>query len=448
MNIKIIFALFLWHVSAGFSQEPGLNAKFDRLAASYQKVYGFSGTILFVSDNQKTFEKSYGLANRSFNQRNHPTTRFSINSVSKIFTTVAVLQLAEENKIGLQVPISQYLNELEADWADRVTVHHLLSHTSGLPRESGVQPEDELTFTEQLGLVGKQYLLFDPGERYEYSNSGIILLGALIEQVSGMDYGAYIDARIIRPLHLDNTGYYRSRNVVERQAVPYRLSANGLEFTQRSKHFGDNAGGGLYSNPSDLFSFVKGLEAQQLLSEKYTELMFRPQIKSGESDEEGYGWSIKYFGEEQIYFAAGSGYGTKSVIIRMPESGDFIGITSNWGNTPILQLLRDLYLTARGQPVSLPSDDGLADPGAYSDRMGQYTFVRGELKKHLGMDREEIRLHEFEGRLFLDDELLAAGEGYLRLTYTDELKIFFKNQQMIIEINGNTLIGNRTLPGQ
>ncbi|WP_439483420.1 hypothetical protein [Cyclobacterium plantarum] len=132
----------------------------------------------------------------------------------------------------------------------------------------------------------------------------------------------------------------------------------------------------------------------------------------------------------------------------MPDSRDFIGITSNWGNTPILQLLRDLYLTARGQPVSLPSDDGLADPGAYPDQMGQYTFVRGELKKHLGMDLEQLRLHAFEGRLFLDDELLAAGEGYLRLTYTDELKIFFKNQQMIIEINGNTLIGNRALPGQ
>ncbi|MDN3689355.1 hypothetical protein [Cyclobacterium jeungdonense] len=177
-------------------------------------------------------------------------------------------------------------------------------------------------------------------------------------------------------------------------------------------------------------------------------LMFQPQIKIAETDAEGYGWSIKYFGEDQIYFAAGSGYGTKSVIIRMPDSGDFIAITSNWGNTPILELLRDLYLTSRGQPVPLPAEDQLADPATYKADLGRYAFAREELLKHLGMDREQLRLHAFEGRLFLDDELLAAGEGYLRLTYTDELKLFFKDRQLILEINGNRLIGNRVFSGQ
>lgn len=153
--------------------------------------------------------------------------------------------------------------------------------------------------------------------------------------------------------------------------------------------------------------------------------------------------SSNNFGDEKLHFAAGSGYGTKSVIIRSPETGGFIGITSNWGNTPILQLLRDLYLTVKGQEVPLPSEDALARPAAYAAQLGTYHFARKELSRHLGMDRSTVTLQAFEGRLFLNDELLAQGDDYLRLTYTDELQIRIAGAQMVININGNILTGKK-----
>lgn len=230
---------------------------------------------------------------------------------------------------------------------------------------------------------------------------------------------------------------------MERQSVPYRFSANGLETAQRSKHYGDNAGGRFYSTAGDLYKLVLGLEAHKLLPETYTALLFQPHAESGETDFEGYASSIKKFGDEKIHYAAGSGYGTKSVIIRMPDAGNFIGITSNWGNTPVLQLLRDLYLTLIGAEAAPAAENVLAKPADYATRLGKYQFDPRQLTRHLGMDRTIIRLHAFEGKLFLNDELLAEKEGILMLTYTSELRIQFEDSKMIIDINGNIMEGQR-----
>ena len=221
------------------------------------------------------------------------------------------------------------------------------------------------------------------------------------------------------------------------------LTSSGLESTQRSKHYGDNAGGGLYSTPSDLFKFIKGIEENKVLSKEYVDMMFQAHSETGEGEAEGYAWSIKAFGEDKIYFAAGSGYGTKSVIIRIPDSNSFIGITSNWGNTPILSLLRDLYLSIKGVEVKPPSKNSLASPDKFKEKLGQYKFKQEELTKHLGINNSYLRLHEFEGRLFLEDELLNEKEGFLLLSYTEELKIYFENDKMIINMNENILKGRK-----
>ena len=161
--------------------------KLDKLIQSYESVYGYSGTVKIVVEGKTTFEKSYGLASRNYGIKNEIDTRFSINSISKTFTTVAILILAQEGKIDLQKPIEEYLPQLKAEWKNKITIHHLLSHTSGLSRESGVQPHHEMTFVEQISLFENQKLLFEPGERYGYSNAGVILLGAILEKVSGQE---------------------------------------------------------------------------------------------------------------------------------------------------------------------------------------------------------------------------------------------------------------------
>ena len=426
--------------------EPQTSAtSYNALLKAYHEVYGFSGTVKVVNNSGTDFEKSYGLANRSFLVPNTPETRNSINSISKTFTAVAVLMLTQEGKINLQSPVADYLPSLTAAWKDEVTVHHLLSHTAGLPRESGVQPHEALTFEQQIAAyINGLPLLFTPGERYEYSNAGVTLLGAIIEKVANDTYANVITSRIISPLGLNNTGVYQSRNVVSDQAVPYRFTRNGTETAQRSKHWGDNAGGALYSTPSDLHTFVSALKANVLLNEASTALLFTRHIATSETDYEGYAWSIKQAGDDTLYFAAGSGYGTKSVMIQSADTDRFIAITSNWGNTPILKLLGDLYMLSTGQTVSVPDSKALAQPQQYRAQLGEYQFDQEDARIHLGMDDPIIALQAFEGKLFLNDELLAQkGEGVLGLTYTDEMQVKFSDGIMRITLNGNVLEGKK-----
>ncbi|WP_414829275.1 serine hydrolase domain-containing protein [Alteromonas sp. H39] len=444
-----IIALYLLLVSGicvnSSAAENNAVSTYSTLVQAYHDIYGFSGTVKVVEGNGADFEKCYGLANRSFRIPNTVETRISVNSISKTFTATAVLILVEEGAIDIQAAVGRYLPSLTASWKDKITVHHLLTHTSGLPRESGVQAHEALTFEQQItNYINTLPLLFSPGEQYEYSNAGITLLGAIIENVTKDSYANVITSQIITPLGLKNTGVYQSRNIVMNQAEPYRFTRHGIESAQRSKHWGDNAGGALYSTPSDLHRYVSALKNNKLLSEAFTALLFKPHIQSGSNDYEGYAWSIKQAGDDTLYFAAGSGYGTKSVMIQSADTDRFIAITSNWGNTPVLKMLGDLYMLSVGQSVTPPNNKTLAHPKDYAKQTGQYYFDAEAVRVHLGMEDPVITLQSFEGKLFLNDELLSEKDtGVLGLTYTEEFQISFKEDTMRIVINGNVLEGKR-----
>ncbi|WP_169930697.1 serine hydrolase domain-containing protein [Pseudidiomarina aestuarii] len=441
----VVFCQPLMTVAEPASDKQQYREQIEELARAYQSVYGFSGSIKVVKDGLPIVESSYGLADRSFNIDNAINHRFSINSISKTFTATAVMQLVESGDISLDQSIGAYLPELKADWKDEVTVHHLLTHSSGLPRESGIQWYDELTLEQQVEhLINKQTLLFAPGTRYEYSNSGITLLGRIIENVSGQSFFNYINNRIIKPLELPDTGMYEGRKLVPRQAVPYRITTNGVASAQRAKHLGQNAGGGMYSTVNDLYRFVVALENNRLLSAETTQLMFKPQIEIDGGDAASYGWTLKPFGNQTLVFASGSGYGTKSVMVRQSATDDFIAVTSNWGNTPILQLMAGLFLIINDLDYDLPDQKVLAKPSHYEDFLGIYRFDPILLKKHLMADSDSMTLQEIDGRLFLNDELLADKEnGFLGLTYTDEVMIKVDEMSMTININGNQVVGKR-----
>jgi CubicO group peptidase (beta-lactamase class C family) len=437
--LTLLFCLIVNNTKA---QKTEFEDKFNEICKAYYDVYGFSGSVMVVQNDETVFKKSYGLANRSFGVINTPTTRTSINSISKTFTSALVLKLVEQELLQLHVPISNYLPVLTADWADKVTLHHLLSHTSGLPREVGLIPTDELNFEQQTLLVNSLKLMFSPGERFQYSNAGVILIGAILENISGKDFDVLINEEIIKPLGLLNTGVYQGKAVVKNQAVPYKIGPNGIEEAQRTKSLGASAGGGLYATLEDLYTFTKALEEEKILSRASQDLLFTKHIELSESESEGYTWSLKKFGEDQIRMAAGSGYGTKSVIIREPNSGLFIGILSNWGNTPILDILRDVYLTVKNQEITLPTVKNLADPERYSSQLGTYIFNADQMKTYLQAEDNRVKVRNIDGKLFMDDELLMnKGEGKLGLTYTDEVIIYFENNRLIIQINDNIMSG-------
>ena len=417
---------------------------YAQIMQAYVDVYDFSGTVLIYSKSQNQFMESYGLANKSFQIPNSSQTRFSINSISKLFTTILALKLREEGILDFSKTVHDYLPDENITWGKQVTIHHLLSHRSGLPRESGIQSTDSLSFEQQIQQFKNQQLLFKPGEKYEYSNFGIAVLGAIIEKASNAHFNDLIQEKIIEPLSLRNTGMYLGKNFVLNQATPYRISTQGIIEEQRSKHFGDNAGGGMYSTTTDLRTLILAIFKQKIISQQSTELMLKNHSSQSE-EASAYGFSIQQFGTDTIYLAAGSGYGTKSVIMYSPNNDLYIGITSNWGNTPIFNILRDLYLNAFEEKITLPEKSNLASADTYQKYFGSYQFNPEEVKKHIQAKNSVFVLHEINGKLFLDDELLVEkNAGQLGFTYTDELTIrFLENRKMQILINGNSLSGKK-----
>lgn len=416
----------------------------EAVVEAYRDVHGFAGTVRAVADDEPLLERSVGLAERSFGIAHQADTRVSINSISKTFTAVAALRLAARGELDLDAPVSDLIQGFETDWADRVTVHHLLSHSSGLPREAGLDAGSELSLAEQRRSVALLELEFEPGERFGYSNAGYILLGNVIEAVSGKDLAEVIETEILEPAGLEDTGMFVGRRVVERQAVPYRFGPGGVVAAQRSKTLGESAGGGLYSTPADLERFVRALEDDTLLSEPWRERLFAPHVDAGPGGHEAYAWSIKQFGAATLRFSAGSGYGTKSVVVRDPDNGLFIAIVSNWGTFPILDLLRDLFLVIQGEDVDLPDGRNLARPEDLASKLGRYRFDADALRTALQAEDGDMVLHVFEGRVFLDDELLAVKQdGAYGLTYTDELTLRFEDEALVLAIGGRELRGQR-----
>ncbi len=438
----LLIPLFL--VACSASAQTADASAYVALMEAYADVYGFSGSVLVIEGGKHSFSDSSGLANRSFNVSHTMDTRISINSVSKLFTVVALLQLVDEGELELDASIGSYLPALTADWRQDVSVRHLLTHSSGLPREAGMPAHTDLSLAEQLPIVDALDLLHPPGTRYEYSNAGTVLLGRLLETLTGMDYPRVIESRIIEPLGLNNTGVYRGTSVVSRQAVPYSLGPEGVVEAQRSKIVGESAGGGLYSTPRDLYRFVLATEDGSLLSPASETLMVTPQPEVEGGETEAMTWSIQIDGESVLRMAAGSGYGTKSIVLRIPDSDSFIAIMTNWGNTPILDMLRDVYLTMSGVEVNLPDSSSLASPADFRTRLGRYRFDEERLRIHLQMENPVVSLLAVDDRLFLNDELMKnQGDGMLGLTYTNELEISFEENSMVLVINGNRLEGER-----
>jgi CubicO group peptidase (beta-lactamase class C family) len=427
--------------AAPTGQTAGLNA----LLQAYHDVYGVSGALRVSQGEQLLFEQAIGLAERSFEQSYTPATRQPINSISKLFTAVAALRMVQAGKLDLHAPVAEYLPDFAAPWAKRVTAHHLLSHSSGLPREAGLATESSLNFDQQLEIVAGLSLGFEPGTEQEYSNVGFIVLGALLEELGGQPFPEIIQAEVLAPLSLGNTGVLQGRRVVARQAVPYSMTASGIEQAQRTKTLGASAGGGLYSNGADLHTLMHALRGDSLLNAAMRQRLSRVNMPAGGEVGEAYAMSIQAFGDKTIWLVAGSGYGAKSVLIHVPEDGLVVSILSNWGNTPIMPMLRDVYLTLQGQQVALPDRDGLASVEVFADHLGVYQFDEQALRQALQADDGLMRLHESDGRLFLDDELMANGDGpkQLRLTYTDELIVNLEADAMVIQIGGQSLRGQR-----
>ncbi len=253
----------------------------DRIVRKYHEKGQFDGTLLVADKGQVVYKKAFGLADRTWNIKNGTDTRFRIASITKQFTALLVMQLVAEGKVKLDEPISGYLADYPAE-GGKITVRQLLTHTSGLPTlddESGFyqnQDPDLLKPDRFLKVCCSKGLKETPGTKFNYNNADFILLGLLLEKVTGKTYQQLLTEKILQPLQMQNTGLATQETVIDKQASGYLFEKGVYTNEPYSRIQNFYAAGALYSTVDDLFLWNRSLDTHRLLSKEYTEVMFAP----------------------------------------------------------------------------------------------------------------------------------------------------------------------------
>jgi D-alanyl-D-alanine carboxypeptidase len=304
-----------------------LSARAEKLARAGE----FSGAVLVARDGHVLLEDAWGLSDRKAGTPNTPDTKFRIGSMNKMFTAVATLQLVEAGKLALDDPIGKYLRDYpNKDVASKVTVRHLLTHTGGTGDIFG--PEFELerlslrTHGDYVKLYGSRGLTQDPGSRFEYSNYGFVLLGALIERVSGESYYDYVRDNVFRPAGMSSTGSLPESERVPNRSVGYTAPYPGADRVPNTSSLpwrGTAAGGG-YSTVADLMRFAEALQSGKLISKATLDEATREH-----QPQYGYGFGVQGDGPLRSYGHGGGAPGMNGELRVFPELGYVVVGLSN-----------------------------------------------------------------------------------------------------------------------
>jgi CubicO group peptidase (beta-lactamase class C family) len=384
--MKKIYALILCFICANLLASADA---VDEFVAHYMKTKQIPGLAVLVKQNGTIVRsKGYGFANLEHMVPVKPETVFQSGSVGKQFTATAVMMLVEEGKLQVTDPISKYL-EVPDTWKN-ITIHHLLSHTSGL----GDYPEDfdlqnDYTEDEMLKMIIAQPLGFAPGEKWNYSNLAYVTLGILIHKLSGKFYGDFLAERVFRPLDMKATRIINEADIVPNRAAGYRLVNNEIKNQEWvSPALNTTADGSLYFTIEDLDKWDAALETEKLLKKSTLEKMWTPVVlNDGKPQTYGYGWEILT---------------TKNGHKLVEHSGEWQGFTTHIAR----------YLGDRLTIVVL-CNMANTDTGYIAHRIaGIYNHDYG-LPEHKAIKLDPSILKSYEGQYRLEDRLTwkITGEG-------------------------------------
>ncbi len=301
----------------------------------------FSGAVLVALNGKPVFQEAYGMANREKQIPNNLDTKFNLGSMDKMFTAVAIMQLVEQGKVSLQAKAGEYLPDYpNREVVDAVTIHQLLTHTSGMGdyfnHESYPDVHDKLRSIEDyLPLFVDTPLLFQPGLKFSYSNSGFIVLGLIIEAVSGESYYDYVRTHIFEPAGMKDTACYEVDAGTPNLAIGYTtydhewndtgvITDNSWFIPMR----GASAGGG-YSTTPDLLAFANALMGYRLLTEESTALLLKGKVDREANVKYAYGFGDSMIAGHRMVGHSGGAEGICSFLNIYPELGYTFVVLSN-----------------------------------------------------------------------------------------------------------------------
>jgi CubicO group peptidase (beta-lactamase class C family) len=358
-KVKLLFAAL---AAGGLAQaaplDPAVVRQIDDVVSQVGKDRLPGAVVLVARNGETVFRKAYGWADIDRRQPMEPAVSMPIGSVTKQFTATAIMMLAEEGKLSLTDSVAQHLPEFAPQLRD-VSIEQLLTHTSGVPdytrqwRFLLLDRGDEIALPDLLKRIKGKSLDFTPGARFEYSNSNYVLLGAIIEKLSGKPYGKFMEERIFMPLGLGNTAYAGYERAASMRAKGYDAD-NGKYSKPKSISMSmAYAAGGLVSTVDDLARWDAAIASGKLLKGESWQRVFSPaRLQNGEPSNYGYGWGLGKLQGVTEYSHGGEIYGFSSFVARLPEQGIYVAVLANASGDVTTELLAQrVAAVALGKPV-------------------------------------------------------------------------------------------------
>ena len=282
-TIALGFLALLISSSICFGQSK--TEQLDQLLNQYLEYGKFNGSVLVADEGVVVYKKGFGYANMEWDIPNQADTKFRLASITKPFTAILIMQLVAKNKLDLHKPITTYLPDYPKDKGDQITIHHLLTHTSGTVRDyEDNAPKNKYPDRQRLDQLVAKFsdlpLEFKPGERFTYSNSGYLTLGYIIETVTGKSFESVLQQRILSPLNMKNTGVDKHRPILKNRAKGYFKGFGDYFNSDYVDMSSISAVGNMYSTGEDMFLLDQALHDESLLSKKYRDLMFYKHIET------------------------------------------------------------------------------------------------------------------------------------------------------------------------
>lgn len=326
----------------------GQSAIIDSFLKTYSIDHNFNGTILIQKNGQIQYQNSFGLANQQFNVPNQNETKYKIASITKIFTATLILQLYEQGKIDLNKTIDTYLPNYAGEGANKVAIHQLLNHTSGMVNfdtitseasaiKNGIPVYQKAMSTDDLL---KEYcsdkLVTEPGKVFNYNNAEYIILGKIIEQICSKTFEQVLNDNILKPLKMTNSGMLYQYNIINGLADTYFFRSDLKRLVNDLPSYIENwyASGSMYSTTNDLLKFSNALFGFKILKKETLDVMF----KAGLDD---YGYSVWVYDSEinnkkyKTIKRPGSIMGAQGQLVHYPSEDLTVIILSNTGTTSL-----------------------------------------------------------------------------------------------------------------
>ena len=368
--LTILMLLGVLSANSIFAQDKV--KKIDEFIKKCNEFRIFNGVVLVAEKGKTIYENAMGPANREWDIPNKTDTKFMIGSVSKQFTAMVILQLVEEEKLQLEDKISKFIPYYPKEKADKITVHHLLCHSSGIPLMTKLYNDfytdiwvKEYTDEEYVKLFCDFEHEFEPGARFMYNSAGYYLLAVIIEKITGKKFDKVLKEKIFEPLEMKNTGCNDGFTIVPEMAAGYeywnfRFMKTG--FSSAGFHKG---AGSMYTTAGDMFKWWKALHSEKLVSGKYLDLMFEKHMPLYRA---GYGYGLVIGNKdlagtgEDIMFIEHNGYypGFNCVFTWLTENDDLILTLTNSAYNDYVFIRNEIIKIMHGLDYNLPRPFSLA----------------------------------------------------------------------------------------